>query len=349
MSETPWVTMDTSHPSCTLPSNVHDRGAYANDAMVFNGTDVSLDLKGAEHKDSCFGANTASTCPFYIKSVQSIRWSAKTQNCEDVWSAPLWMTPMGWTAPQCASGEIDFLERGECTQGKLQTSFGIWQDSCKPNETAYVVAVPYPSALDDTVRYYEMRVQTAANDTIDLDFFYRDHKQNDWIWAGVRKHYDTTHGWTDNKLYYFVSDVWNGGTGDIGYTYCGNKKDTRKTATCSYAVNDIKIIAKVNANVFSPTNVLYAKCNDWFLESPAPLLGFDGSRAGTPCHLDSPCCNMLSGGDPTIQQHPQQIYDPVDFAPAENLKFLLGILGVALLSCASAGCSRWQKPRRRPD
>ena len=53
----------------------------------------------------------------------------------------------------------------------------------------------------------------------------------------------------------------------------------------------------------------------------------------------------------TIQQHPQQRYDPVDFAPPQHLKFLVGIVGVALISsfCLASLASLFSLARRWRD
>ena len=52
-----------------------------------------------------------------------------------------------------------------------------------------------------------------------------------------------------------------------------------------------------------------------------------------------------------IQRNPEQICDPVDFAPPQNLKFLVGIVGVALISsfCLVSLASLFSLARRWRD
>merc|ERR1711948_96412 len=56
-----------------------------------------------------------------MRLVKTIEFDYDYKNCEDVWAAPLWITPQTWKFPAATSGEVDFLEM--CPVGQAWTNF----------------------------------------------------------------------------------------------------------------------------------------------------------------------------------------------------------------------------------
>merc|ERR1712157_128689 len=56
------------------------------------------------------GYDSADKLTWNFKKGTEITFDAEWEGCEQIWTAPLWLTPSRWDPPQGLSGEIDLLE-----------------------------------------------------------------------------------------------------------------------------------------------------------------------------------------------------------------------------------------------
>lgn len=84
-------------------------------------TSVFFDMSALASRGGCF-AWEAPSCGTDMTKVSRIEFDFDFSGCQDVWTAPLWITPEKWMSPGSTSGEIDFVEM--CPVGSASTNFG---------------------------------------------------------------------------------------------------------------------------------------------------------------------------------------------------------------------------------
>lgn len=191
-------------------------------------TSIMMDMSAVGSKTGCF-VWEAIDCGTDMTRVAAIEFDFDFASCQDVWSAPLWITPDIWKSPGGTSGEIDFIEM--CPVGAAATNFGAggqagehqqqWDGGSGPNGPKH-----YRLTLDNggnlKTQICNLDGITGCNDGA----YY-----NSFINRITSKH-----------NHHFVSDVWNGYGGDGGWTGCGARHNPN--TQCRYAIMNLRVSTK---------------------------------------------------------------------------------------------------------
>jgi len=250
-----WSREIRNSPSCTSP-------AMENNAMMCENDITSVVLQG-NGQPQCISSHM-SDCRFDMHQIERLDFDLDMLGCGGTWAAPLWMTPDYWEGGG-ASGEIDMVEncpstevrsnfagggsqitwtiadpnsfRGHCTMWKQADANGVQSIHVKVCNPSEVVNGACP---EDGAAY--------LHDIYGLN--------------GCAK---------GNCMYTMVSDIWNGLSGDGGYTGCANGQ-THYSSGCSTSI----------------TNVRFQASSGTFTGKCAALVG--GSPSPSPSPSPTPGC-----------------------------------------------------------
>jgi hypothetical protein len=207
------------YPSCTSPGVV-------NNAQQCHGDPTSVIFR-ANGNPECL-ATQMSACKFNMYNLQRLDFDITLQNCLGTWAAPLWLTPDYW-AGGGMSGEIDMVE--VCPTSSLHSNFaGVYPP------TGYEVAWNY-----DANSFAGHVTMVIENGKVTVS-----------MCSSVGGHCSTTNGgavyeniYASNAcsghdcVYTFISDIWNGNSGDGGYWGCAGGHTT-PGSTCEYSIRNIR-------------------------------------------------------------------------------------------------------------
>lgn len=214
-------------------------------------TSISLDLNTVSDPVGCFLWETRD-CKFDMNKIATVELDAEWSGCGELWFAPFWHVSLPWIAPQGTSGEIDYIETCRLSGYKVQTAI-ICRDH--PHEEC---EEPYWADGASSDGPVHLSASIDANGTwrmskcdIDGTNCLRISQYPDYLDVNSA----TKDGGTGSD-FHFVSDIWNGIGGDVGWQHCGN---TNREATCRYAVRNVKVTTKDGSNPFSNS-----KCNAMF-------------------------------------------------------------------------------------
>jgi len=190
-------------------------------------TSIIVDMSSVASRTGCFVWKTHE-CSTDMTRVAKIEFDFDFQHCEDVWAAPLWITPDHWKLPGGTSGEIDFLEM--CPVGSVATNFGA---GGQPGETQ----MKWGSAKSASgPKHFTLSLDNAGTLTTQIC-----NLDKTGCFNGA--HYDKfINRITSKKHHHFVSDIWNGHSGDAGWKGC-NAKNSPSTQ-CSYAIMNLRVTSK---------------------------------------------------------------------------------------------------------
>jgi len=219
----------------THESSAHScRGQFSTDTVKpVDGdmTSISMDMGrvGGGPGGKCFAFKTK--CTFSMQTMRTLTWDAQWDGCDDVWTAPLWLTPARWHSPQGQSGEIDMMET--CKNNHGRDGKGFWMKSsimCSQHrEHGQDCREPLYSSGSSSngVKRFKAAIDRDGTWTMTMD----------GSLVSKYPHYlKTTFG--ANMQYHLVSDVWNGGNGDKGWHGCGQLSPHTK---CNFKVTNIQL------------------------------------------------------------------------------------------------------------
>lgn len=218
-----WDTRTKYYPSCTSPSVV-------NNAQQCYGDPTSVVFR-ASGSPECL-ATQMSACKFDMHNLQQLDFDVTLENCLGTWAAPLWLTPDYW-AGGGSSGEIDMVEI--CPSDQLRSNFAGVK---KPTGTE--VAWHYDAnsfsghvtmvIVDGKVTVNMCSTAGGVCATTRKGAVYND------IFAanGCSGGHDC--------MYTFISDIWNGNSGDGGYVGCAGGHTT-VGSECAYSIRNIRLQA----------------------------------------------------------------------------------------------------------
>lgn len=205
-----------------------------NDGSV-DETSLLLDMRSIPNKGGCFVWSTWG-CGTDMTRVSKIEFDFDFAQCQDIWTAPLWITPEVWLDPGGTSGEIDFLEM--CPVGSVATNFGA---GGQPGESQLQWG---SGAGPNGPKHMSMTFDRSGNlrSTIcNLD-------GTTGCFAGAR--YDSfMNRITSKNNHHFVSDVWNGYGGDGGWYGCGARHN--EGTQCHYAIMNIRVHTFDGSSLYS--------------------------------------------------------------------------------------------------
>ncbi|GMI16324.1 hypothetical protein TrLO_g11841 [Triparma laevis f. longispina] len=220
----------TQHPSCTSSGGgVNDLGSAPTQcegdiASVYTKIDPT---NGAE----CLSAH-ASTCKIPMRNFTSLDYDFSVDSCNGIWAAPLWMTPDTWQWGG-GSGEIDSLEL--CPRSSISMNFAgggsqVELDSSTFSidftDNAHVTVRKDPSGIITITTCKQSDLTTNSQCPAPTysscdDCLYNNNKEFA-CWCDNQENIYSSGGCTDGTdcIWTLVSDVWNGVSGDEGYTGC---------------------------------------------------------------------------------------------------------------------------------
>jgi len=197
-------------------------------------TSIFVDMANVASKTGCF-VWEAHDCGTDMTRVAKIEFDFDFSSCQDVWTAPIWITPDHWYSPGGTSGEIDFLEM--CPVGSVATNFGAGGQQGEYQEKWG------SGAGVDGPKHYTLSLDSAGSLTTQIC-----NLDGTGCFAGA--HYENfMNRITSKHNHHFVSDIWNGYGGDSGWKGCHGRNSP--ATQCRYAIMNIKVTSKDGQPLYS--------------------------------------------------------------------------------------------------
>jgi len=194
------------------------------------------------------GVHVQTTQKWNIKDLKTIEWDAAWEECDDIWIAPLWMTPGHWKAPQGTSGEIDFMESCKChwPRNHFGTSI-ICHDH--PHPDCYEKLWD-PKKSSNGVQHFTGKIHSQGTWTL--------HKTTESKTSPqlISRYPQYTEKITSLHDFSLMSDIFNGGAGDGGWHGCGQLNHGTK---CRFGIANITVNLIQGAEESSSAY----PCKDW--------------------------------------------------------------------------------------
>lgn len=208
-----------SHPSCNCGWHLPwppPPECFRDDGVKYCGADetsISMDMtEVGSNKKGCWVYEASGQIPWNINNLKTIEWDAEWENCDNMWLCPLWMTPGVWKSPQWSSGEIDFME--SCRLHSPRNNFGT-SIICSQHPTDCYDKVWGPQDSSNGVQHFSGKIDSEGTWTL-----HRTTTTNGSPELISRYPYYTTKI-TYHKDFSLMSDIFNGGHGDSGWSACG--------------------------------------------------------------------------------------------------------------------------------
>lgn len=218
-------------------------------------------------RTGCF-AWVTEQCQMDLRRVRKIEFDVDMTQCEALWAAPFWMSPLQWVGPQGMSGEVDFVEA--CAVPNVATNLGCWS---APGSAQCMDGGPWAQAtglmgpkhlvmtLDDTTN-------VNAGGTLKVNLCGLD-GSNCRLVARYQNYLSTvypTRGQQNGWPFEFRSDVWNGYALDSGWKGCNAQRNPG--TQCKYAIRNIKVTSNNGQPVFGGKCAALNAARAWGLETP---------------------------------------------------------------------------------
>jgi len=235
-----------SHPSC--------KGEYKSEGFSQckgDHTSIKLDMSKVSNKQACFAYSTEGPLNWDMKPGTTITFDAEWEGCDKVWTAPLWLMPSEWHKPQGLTGEIDLLETCKGHGDETFTTSIICNDH--PNSQCYE---PHWGSTLGGSGHFQGKIDAAGTWTMkkcDLG------GSNCELISRYPNYLSLNHGSQRNLKFHFKSDLYNGGSGDGGWTACGT---LNMNTNCKYTIANIKVGAGTPDPAPSPSPSGDV-CKDW--------------------------------------------------------------------------------------
>lgn len=240
-----WVKSTGSSYSCKpLPGdNVVDDPANMclNSAETPDYTSIVVDMRPLSVRTGCF-AWTMSQCSFDLRQVSSIEFDVDMASCGGLWSAPLWLSPLKWIAPQGLSGEIDFVE--VCPAPQASTNLGCYSVNTGPGQCQDGQRWGNPQNFSGP-KHMSMTLDATNSLTSGGSLTIQVCNLDGTACKVVAKYVDylskvyPTQNQRNGQPFMFVSDVWNGAGVDGGWNGCGAQRNA--ATECSYVIRNIQV------------------------------------------------------------------------------------------------------------
>jgi len=206
-----------------------------------------FDMSEVQSRGGCFVAQS-SECGTDMLKVAKIEFDVDFAECQDVWTAPLWISPFDWKMPGGTSGEIDFVEM--CPVGKVATNFGA---GGQPGEEQMVWG---GGAGPNGPKHFILTLDESGNLKTQICKLGGPHGGGGCVDGA---HYDKFLSKITSKIdHHFNTDIWNGQGGDGGWTGC--KARHNPNTNCRYAVMNIQVHQKNGHPLYSG---ICAALNGW--------------------------------------------------------------------------------------
>lgn len=228
------------YPSCTSPG-------VTNNAQQCHGDPTSVIFR-ANGNPECL-ATQMSQCKFNMYNLQQLDFDISLENCLGTWAAPLWLTPDYW-AGGGLSGEIDMVEI--CPTSLLRSNFaGVY--SPYGTEVAWNYdANSFAGHVTMVIDNGRVSVNMCTNVGGECQTYGGATYENIFASNACSGH---------DCVYTFISDIWNGISGDGGYWGCAGGHTT-PGSQCAYSIRNIR--TKAAAGTFP------SACSALVSGSPTP-------------------------------------------------------------------------------
>eukprot|EP00929_Paragymnodinium_shiwhaense_P112906 TRINITY_DN8116_c0_g1_i1.p1 TRINITY_DN8116_c0_g1~~TRINITY_DN8116_c0_g1_i1.p1 ORF type:complete len:341 (+),score=36.22 TRINITY_DN8116_c0_g1_i1:89-1111(+) len=220
--------------SCNLPV----RGDIASMCVTPDGTpdytSIYVNMDATNRKSGCF-VWKATDCSLDLRKVRNISFDADVTDCDNLWTAPLWMSPTPWRNPAQFSGEVDFLEM--CPVNSI---FGNFATGGKQLRIASATGLGGPKTIVMTLGHpQDLHANgTLRTEVCDLG------AQNCHQGSYYTKYLSTVTAtkWKEHSFpFTLISDVWNGYGGDAGWAGC--RAENNPSSDCKYVIRNIRVYA----------------------------------------------------------------------------------------------------------
>jgi hypothetical protein len=91
---------------------------------------IVVDMSTLKDRTGCF-AWVADDCNIDMRRVKKLEFDVDLTQCEALWAAPIWLSPLDWRDPQGLSGEVDFVEM--CPVPTVATNLGCYSVPHSPD------------------------------------------------------------------------------------------------------------------------------------------------------------------------------------------------------------------------
>lgn len=220
-------------PSCNLAATTDGFKKCIRANGEVDETSIMLDMSEVQDKTGCFVAQS-SECGTDMTLVSKIEFDVDFEQCQDVWSAPLWISPYDWKMPGGTSGEIDFAEM--CPVGSVATNFGAGGQPGEEQEKWRGASGASPNGP----KHFILTLDGAGNLKTKICALGGPHGGGNCVDGA---HYDVFLSKITSKIdHHFNTDIWNGHGGDGGWTGCQARNNPN--TNCRYAVMNIQVETK---------------------------------------------------------------------------------------------------------
>jgi hypothetical protein len=216
---------------------------------------MCIDITGSPQHAECLVAQ-ADQCPIAMHAFQQLDYHYRLEGCQGFWTAPLWMTPRVWQWGP-GSGEIDSLE--QCPTSNLFMNFaggGHQVDTTQDPNNAMGHVTVYKDDAGIVTTTHCTQAEAEANSGSCKRPTYADcadclnGKNTYACWCNEATSPPNIYGSGGCRSggdchWLLVSDIWNGVTGDAGYSACtGSPTNSyKKDGHCKTSVTDIRLTA----------------------------------------------------------------------------------------------------------
>lgn len=248
---------------------------------------IYVNMKATQDRSGCFAWHTPD-CMFDLRKVAKIEFDIDLTSCYEIWAAPLWISPTPWLAPAGTSGEIDFAELCWVTQVRTNFAGGGTQEQWAS-----------PSGLNGP-KHYSMTFEDSSN--LDAGGTVRAqicdlggaNCYDSSYYTNFLSTVSSTKGKAQGSPYRFVSDIWNGYSGDGGWYGCGARN--MPSGECQYAIRNIRIHWNPGAQGFNgKCAILNGNGSPSPSPGPSPLPGSLKPCSSESTYTTSKCSSSALG------------------------------------------------------
>jgi len=187
------------------------------------------------NKRGCYVYSTQGVLTWSMKKFMQLEFDAEWTNCQNIWFAPLWLTPSPWKAPQGLSGEIDLIETCRSHHHDTVGTSIICRDHPHPDcyEPQWGSAASSGGPL-----HFVAKIDDAGTWTMKKYSYPYEESSVGTLVSRYPNYIDTIHAtkWGEDWPFHLMSDLYNGGGGDTGWRHCGT---LNYGTQCKYTIANI--------------------------------------------------------------------------------------------------------------
>lgn len=210
--------------SCTNPSTQNIGQKVGNDP-----TSIVLDATTGKTVGGigCYLTNM-SDCKFNLHDIKQIEFDITVSNCEDTWFS-FWASPVNYGNDNTVSGEIDFIEA--CPINGVYSNWAGASDN---------IASPTQLSSNTSNFTAALKITISPNGLVEV---YKDTVKTSSKYSNIfNSHGCTQYNSSDNCVFMFKADIWNGTKGDSGYDYCmQNRRGSPINSKCKFAITNLRL------------------------------------------------------------------------------------------------------------